>query len=319
MNRRMRYFFIALSLMLAFLFFFYLPPESLKKNRPEESKVQPPEEPKNPLPEKPKVPVLPTRIRVMTANLTSGKYSSYDLGHGARILQAFRPDVVLIQEFNVGTNTSAEIQAWVQSTLGAEFQYYREEEAEIPNGVISRFPILKQGEWNDTVVSNRDFAWVCLDIPGDRELWVVSVHLLTSSAQNRQLQANLLTQYIQQEVPREHYLILGGDFNTSSRNEMALQQLNAVVETQGPYPVDQEENGNTNANRNKPYDWLLVDSDLKPYAVATQIDSIEFPHGLVFDSRRFQPLSLLSPIQLDDSGAMNMQHMAVIRDFLIPP
>ena len=40
-----------------------------------------------------------------------------------------------------------------------------------------------------------------------------------------------------------------------------------------------------------------------------------FANGLVFDSRVYTPLSDVAPVVQSDSGATNMQHMAVIRDF----
>ena len=52
---------------------------------------------------------------------------------------------------------------------------------QVGNAILSRWPILESGEWDDTSVSNRDFAWARIDIPGPRDLWVVSVHLLTAS------------------------------------------------------------------------------------------------------------------------------------------
>jgi hypothetical protein len=39
---------------------------------------------------------------------------------------------------------------------------------------------------------------------------------------------------------------------------------------------------------------------------------------LVFDSRIFDPLEKLLPVQRGDSGVPFMQHMAVVRDFRIP-
>jgi hypothetical protein len=41
-------------------------------------------------------------------------------------------------------------------------------------------------------------------------------------------------------------------------------------------------------------------------------------NGLVFDSRNYSPLSLVSPVQSGDSGVTGMQHMAVVRSFSIP-
>ena len=48
------------------------------------------------------------------------------------------------------------------------------------------------------------------------------------------------------------------------------------------------------------------------------IGTSRFENGLVFDSRVFTPLSAVAPVQRGDSEAQNMQHMAVVRDFLVP-
>jgi hypothetical protein len=48
------------------------------------------------------------------------------------------------------------------------------------------------------------------------------------------------------------------------------------------------------------------------------IGSSIFPAGLVADTRVYSPISEISPALSSDSGATNMQHMGVIKDFLIP-
>ena len=49
---------------------------------------------------------------------------------------------------------------------------------DIPNGIISRYPIVASGSWVDTVQSqpNRGFAWAQIALPGTNDLYVVSVH-----------------------------------------------------------------------------------------------------------------------------------------------
>lgn len=259
-----------------------------------------------------------TNIRVMAANISSGNNQSYDGGHGTRIFQGLDPDVVLIQEFNYGNNSASVLQNWVNTTFGSQYLYFRETGAQIPNGIITRWPILESGQWNDSQVSNRDFAWARIDIPGPVDLWAVSVHFLTSNASDRNAEAQQLRSYIQGKVPADAYLVIGGDLNTGSRSESALTTLSSLVKTSGPYPVDQNNNGNTNAGRAKPYDWVLADSDLGAYEIPVAVGGSSFAKGLVFDSRVFSPLSAVSPVQSGDSGATNMQHMAVIRDFRVP-
>jgi endonuclease/exonuclease/phosphatase family metal-dependent hydrolase len=267
------------------------------------------------------------RLRIMAANTSSGNFQSYpESGPGARIFQAIAPDVVLIQEWNVnstrnGPNDADALRGWVDEIFGADFHFFREPGGQsIPNGVISRFPIRESGEWDDTKVGDRDFAWSRIDIPGEQDLWVVSVHLSTMAGK-RGDQARALVDTIRRHgVPDEDFLVIGGDFNTDRRNEAVPTTLRALVDTMAPYPHDggDPEDGDTNANRNKPYDWLLADGELTMLEIPLEIGEMSFPDGLVFDSRKFTQQELdqnFPPVRRNDSGATNMQHMAVVRDF----
>jgi hypothetical protein len=257
-------------------------------------------------------------IRIMAANTTSGNAQSYDPGEGIRIFQGLEPDVVLIQEFNYGTNSTADLRAFVDLAFGSTFAFHRESGMQIPNGVISRYPIIEAGSWDDPQVTNREFVWARLDVPGQRDLWAVSLHLLTTGTTQRNTEAAALVNWIQQQVPASDYLVVGGDLNTGSRTEACITTLAAIVDTSGPYPADQSGNTSTSANRTKPYDWLIADSDLDPLMVSVVIGANSFSNGLVFDSRVYTPLTDVVPVRLDDSGAQNMQHMAVVKDFVLP-
>ena len=61
------------------------------------------------------------RLRLMAANITSGNGQDYDPGHGMRIFQGVKPDVVMIQEFNYGTNSAADIRGFVDTAFGTGF------------------------------------------------------------------------------------------------------------------------------------------------------------------------------------------------------
>ncbi|WP_164009019.1 lamin tail domain-containing protein [Pyxidicoccus trucidator] len=259
-----------------------------------------------------------TRIRLMAANISSGTGQDYDPGHGIRIFQGTDPDVVMIQEFNYKTNSAADLRSFVDTAFGTGFSYYREAGAQIPNGIISRWPIIASGEWDDPAVSNRDFAWARIDIPGPKDLWAVSVHLLTTSSGNRNTEATSLVSRIKANIPTGDYLVIGGDLNTGSRSEACFSTLAQVVTTASPYPADRNGNTNTNAGRNSPYDHVLVDSDLRPLQTAVVIGGSSFANGLVADTRVYSPISELSPAASGDSGASGMQHMGVIKDFLVP-
>jgi hypothetical protein len=90
------------------------------------------------------------------------------------------------------------------------------------------------------------------------------------------------------------------------------------VTTAGPYPADRNGNSGTNASRGSPYDWVLVDADLSAYKTSVTIGASTFASGLVADTRVYSPIAEISPALAADSGATNMQHMGIVRDFLIP-
>jgi endonuclease/exonuclease/phosphatase family metal-dependent hydrolase len=259
------------------------------------------------------------RIRILAGNLSSGSSQNYDSGEGIRILQGLVPDVAMIQEFNYLTNSTTDIRGFVDTAFGSQFAYIRGLPGnQIPNGVISRFPILASGDWIDPQVANRDFTWARIDAPGPHDLWAISVHLLTTGANQRNAEATALVGFVQQNVPSGDYVAIAGDFNTASRAEPCVTTFAQIVADYGPYPADQASNENTNAPRNAPYDWVIASPALDAAAVPVVLGTSSFTHGLVFDSRVYTPLTDVPPVLVSDSAAVNMQHMAVVRDFDLP-
>lgn len=276
-----------------------------------------------------------TRIRAMSANITSGNKQAYSPGHGIRIFQAVKPDIVLIQEFNMysgSKDSDDDIRMLVDKAFGPEF-YYHHGNGELPNGIVSRYPITSSGSWKSNIIKNRDWDWAVIDIPGPKDLLAVSVHLSTDK--NAQEMPVLITE-IQKKIEKdekkgiEYYLLIGGDFNTKSRKTVSSYMSSYFVTT-APYPVDQNGNSDTSAKRTSPYDYLLCSRELCKKEVPVEIGSHTglngYTNGHVFDTRVYakytiegtknKEISLLSPAQANDSGASNMQHMAVIRDFEI--
>jgi endonuclease/exonuclease/phosphatase family metal-dependent hydrolase len=257
-----------------------------------------------------------TRVRLMAGNLTSGNLQAYE-DPGTRIFQGLDPDIAMIQEFNVGDNTPATVRAWVTTAFGAAFVFFREAGAQIPNGIVSRYPIVASGIWEDPISPNREFAYARIDVPGTIDLWAVSVHLLTTDA-SRPAEATALVDFIKAMVPAGDYLVIGGDFNSDTRIEPAITTLGQVVQVGAPFPVDQAGDGDTNAGRTKPYDWVMLDAELRALEIPVAIGANSFPNGLIFDSRVYTPLADVSPVLVTDSAAINMQHMGVVKDILIP-
>jgi len=271
-------------------------------------------------------------IRIMAANLTSGNGQDYDLGHGLRIIRGLAPDIVLINEFRYGSSTADDLQEFMNLAFGDgnSFMYYRGP-GRLPNGVLSRYPIVASGSWDDQELVDREFDWARIDVPGPRDLWAVSVHLKAGNGSTEQ--ARRLHQGMQlydasttpatgflSSLPSDDYVVLGGDFNTYARDEACVTMLSGYLATQAPYPDDgaSPANSDTNSGRSHPYDWVLADTDLDPLEVPVVIGERTFENGLVFDSRVYTPLSDVAPVQEGDSGADGIQHMAVIRDFWLP-
>ena len=258
-------------------------------------------------------------VRVMAANL-NGDAQTYQ-PFAIRIFQGLKPDIVAIQEFNYSNNTASDFRSMVDTAFGTNFVYYREPytaNGNIPNGIISRYPILNSGSWPDTVQSspNRGFAWAQIDLPGTNDLYVVSVHLLTSSASARSSEAANLKMLIQSTFPSNAWIVVAGDFNTDTRMESTTMTTFDSYLSDNPVPADNNGNSNTSLNRNHPHDYVLPDFSLTNFETATVFPSHSFPNGLVFDSTVYTPLSDVPPAQFTDST--NAQHMAVMKDFLIP-
>lgn len=271
------------------------------------------------------------RLRIVAANLTSGGRQAYPIdGPGRRILDALDPDVVLIQEFLVDGGSRREL---VDAALGADYEICVEQEnGGIPNGVISRFPILDCFEWEDDELGrrgNRDFAVARIDLPGERDLWAVSVHFKASEedAARRERQGKIVVREIrrlleQGKMADADFLVVGGDFNTHRRGESVLDQLDDVIRVEQPFPTGPTGREGTNAGRRKPYDWVLADKDLEPLEIPVEIAGRAYAGGFVFDSRDWSAIELaeyFKPVRAEDSAAQNMQHMAVVRDFRIAP
>jgi endonuclease/exonuclease/phosphatase family metal-dependent hydrolase len=264
--------------------------------------------------------VVPTNtaIRIMAANLNGDSQTIEPFA--IRIFQGLKPDVIAIQEFRYGGNTASEFRQFVDTAFGTNFNYFRESGAgyNIPNGVISRFPIRNAGTWDDALIPDRGFAWAQLDVPGDNDLYVVSVHLKASSgdASTRASEAVALRQLVTNNFPANAWIVMAGDMNLQSRSEAALTTFKTFLSDE-PVPTDSEVSGDpdTNEPRSRPYDLVLPSFTFRTNFVPLVIGPRSFPNGLVFDSRVYGNLSTVAPIQTNDSG--NGQHMAVLKDFRV--
>lgn len=248
-------------------------------------------------------------LRVVAANLSSGRYQNYDAGHGLRILQGIRGDVILLQEFSYFRSDAADLASFARQACGEECTAVRGT-GYIPNGIVSRFPIIEWGQWEDTSTDTREHLWARIDIPGDTDLWVVSVHWLTSGDTARAIEAAEIVTATS-VVPRGDLLVVGGDFNTGANGMGSLSEIVNV----SARPTDQTGNPLTNGPRSRALDGVFVSDNLHRLEVPVRIGAQRHEGGLVVDTRVYTPIEDLAPAMRDDSSAFQMQHMAVVRDF----
>lgn len=262
----------------------------------------------------------------MASNLTSGSNQRYETA-GLNILKGLKADIVAMQEFNVsntfGVNTTDALSNMVATTFGTNFVYFRETGYSIPNGIISRYPILASGSWvdSDIGVNDRGFAWAQIDLPGTNDLYVVSVHLKASSGTSeearRAAEAGEVKALISTNFPTNAWIIVAGDMNLFSETEGAITTFKTFL-SDSPVPADQNGDPDTNRGRDERYDRVLPSFSLTNTLTPVVLPSHTFPNGLVFVSTNYVPLSDVAPVQYADSTASNMQHMGVVKDFRIP-
>ena len=287
----------------------------------------------------------PVVVRFMAANVTSGNHQTYDDGKGIRIIQAFSPDIILMQEFNYTDGESA----LVEKVCGKDCHYTTSPHS-IPNAIISKYPIIESGYWQSNLGTSRNWDWAVIDLPGDRDLLAVSVHLHSSN--NSKEMSPLKEKIAAKQKEGNYYVVLGGDFNTNARgtvrssfgsilyvgkensaakdDETMTPPLDKVCDG-GEFPVDQQGNSCTSGERDDPYDWVLFDKTLDTYEIPITVGSHTYPNGHIIDSRIYAQLGELDdvpPITEIDSWLCvdsawcpnnkgtrtNMQHQAVIRD-----
>ncbi|MBU1068118.1 hypothetical protein KJ975_00985 [Myxococcota bacterium] len=272
----------------------------------------------------------PIQLRIIAGNLTSGNYSDYDSGHGLRILQALRPDLALVQEMNYLGNTVANYDAFSGAIVGTDHWAVDDAWFELPNGILSRWPILSSGWWDDPTLNNRELLWAEIDLPGPVDLFAISVHLHTSPAADQVTASLVIVNAVKahrQAFPGRFLYVVGGDFNGTSSVSAAGFGTDGVFSVAPPHPVDDLGNVNTNAPRSKQYDFVLGDPALRAMQVPVVFesawgnDTLTYPNGLVFDTRTFTQEVLdefFPPALTTDSAAAGMQHMAIVKDYLLP-
>lgn len=261
-------------------------------------------------------------IKVMTANISHTLPFPRYGDKARRIFQGLKPDVVLAQEFSVQSGTRRE---YIDVAFGADFDWSCSDDS---NAVISRWDIQTHGQWSDPafVNINRWFAWAVIDLPGDKDLQVISIHLKagsTSSDVSRRLQAaEALKDHVEASFDNGQYIIIGGDTNAQGLGEAVLQKFNEFLDVFDHRPADRNGNMTTNEVRSKYLDWIMSNHLLDERHVPLYVGQVDtsfrrYTEGIVFDSWVFQTIGDLPPILYGDSHGEYMGHLAVMKAFQI--
>jgi endonuclease/exonuclease/phosphatase family metal-dependent hydrolase len=256
---------------------------------------------------------------VAAANLSS-QTSPIDTCYrpfAGRIFEGLAPDVIAIQEFNTTNNGEyASRRDFIDQHLGTNYQYYVEPDSIMPNGIISRWPILDAGTWDDPELSDREFVWATIQLPTNRLLHVISLHIKAGTTDEdvsrRVNEAHSLTNFIATAFSPTNFIALCGDFNLVDRREATLHILTNDFPCNW-IPRDQQGYKDTNRNRQNPFDWVMANPLLDSHSTTTVIAGVDFPYGAIFDSRLWETPP--APILTNDSVGEGIQHMLVMRTF----
>ena len=247
-----------------------------------------------------------------------------------RIIQGLKPDVACLQEWYVDYPAADDIDGWVAAAFGAGYTYHRASAGYQKNGIVSRWPILSSGSWPDLQRANYYHDWAVIDIPGETNLQVVSAHLHSSDEAIRINQIKDVINYIRANFSNSHYLVISGDFNIANRSSEPIPTLlngsnwggSCWVTISDGTPVDQVGgNDRTNVNRTYNYDWIIPNSLLGGKIASLDLgeDSGPYAGGVVFDSRVFNPLSAVSPVQYGDTANGDQDHCPVMKSYDVLP
>ncbi|NJN48056.1 MAG: hypothetical protein HC808_18035 [Candidatus Competibacteraceae bacterium] len=169
-----------------------------------------------------------------------------------------QPAVVLFQNFIIGDNSPSDLDDWVITNFGAEFTYVHDAKSTVPSAVISRFTIAEYGVWSDLESKYGDgrSLYARIDLPGERDLWVINAHLSPES-ELRLRQTETLLERIITQLPKEDFLLFGGQLNITDNADPALGLLQEILIVEDPLVIKQDD-GDV-------YDWLLADTELTKF------------------------------------------------------
>jgi len=254
-------------------------------------------------------------VKILTANL-GDIVQDYPETEATRIFQGLEPDIACLQEFNPDNPYS-----FVDNAFGTDYYLYVEPRYH-PNAIVSKWSFQTYGFWDCPEVSDREFAWAVVNVPGTKKLQVVSCHLKSGTGsedvQTRENQANELKSQIQANFDDNQYIVIGGDLNTQYRSSSPISIFQSYLTTSDGTPADRNGDSDTNEIRTYNYDWIIPNDELGDTVTTLFVGSYSYGGGIVFDSHVFTPLSEVSPVQYGDTHASAMDHEPVMKAYNIP-
>ena len=168
--------------------------------------------------------------RIMTYNVHScvGVDARLDVGRIAAVIAQGKPDIVALQELDVGRNRTGGVdQAHaIASRLGMSFHFncaMRVEEEQYGDAILTRLPVrlVKSGRLPTLPrlrgLEPRGALWVAVETGPGVELQVINTHLgLVPLEQRAQAAALLGKDWLGAEACRDPVVLIG-DFNATSR------------------------------------------------------------------------------------------------------
>ena len=97
---------------------------------------------------------------IATANLVDSSFKFQ--AEAQRMLEGLKPDIIAAQEFNIANGETH--RSFIDRTLGTNYEFYVENTS-LPNGIVSRWPILASGWWTTVTRATGNLSGPALTSP----------------------------------------------------------------------------------------------------------------------------------------------------------
>ncbi|GGC48655.1 endonuclease [Siccirubricoccus deserti] len=166
----------------------------------------------------------------------------------ARVIGAARPDIVALQELDVGRARSGSLDQAeiIARSINMDFHFHpalRVEEERYGNAILTSLPLrlVKTGALpglsRRPLLEPRGALWVAVDVGGGTELQVVTTHLgLRGDERLAQAEALLGTAWLGHPDCRTKPIVLLGDFNAPPRSRTYRRLAAQLRDVQGVPP-----------------------------------------------------------------------------------